>query len=108
MKFQTAIIFSLLYFGALGTAEGRQVSLRYKRHALDTANFFPYPYAHSRPGGYPHPNAYRRAVAEIIAREAEAEAIAHAWTPKVEGKYLKDTLKCNNKHVCSGELVVAN
>lgn len=41
----------------------------------------------------------------LYARDAAAKG--SSWTPKIEGvKPIKDTLKCNSKHVCSGEIVV--
>lgn len=108
MKIHAAILISLLSSAALATADGRHAALPHKRQALPTVNRLQYADARFHSNSVPNLSAYVRADAAILARAAKAEAVALAWAPKVEGKYIKDTLKCNNKHVCSGEIVVAN
>ncbi len=107
MKVYTTILCALPLFGPFTAAEGGHVLFPHDRRGLDTTSPQPYRDTHARPIGYTRPAVYRRAAAGILAREAMAEALAKDWAPEVKGKYIKDTLKCDKKHVCSGEIVVA-
>lgn len=107
MKVHTSIVLALLSLGALAAAQGEYVPFPYNRHGLDPTDPSPYRDMHVRPIDYTRPAVYRRSAAAILVREAVAEAMAKAWAPEVKGKYVKDTLKCDKHHVCSGEIVVA-
>lgn len=103
MKVHASVFFALLPFGTLAAAQGGHVAFPHNRRALDTTDPQPYRDMHARPIDYTRPAVYRRAVGPV----APPKPPPSSWTPEVKGKYIKDTLKCDKNHVCSGEIVVA-
>ena len=106
MKFQNAILLSILSLGTLSLAHDDYYRL-YSRDAMAEAD--PYAYAEADP--YADADADADAWLEDYAhflqqREAKKKHDDDSWTPKIIGSYKKDTLKCNKEHVCSGEIIV--
>ena len=109
MKFQTTILLSVLSLSTLSFAQGDYDQL-YRRDAMAEAD--PYAYADPEAFAYAAADPYADASAflddytSFIQQRDAKKKQEDSWTPKIVGSYKKDTLKCNSKHVCSGEIVV--
>ena len=67
----------------------------------------PYAYAHAYADAYADAYAEAELYAEGLLRRGSKSSSSSNWVPpKVEGKVIKDTLKCNMKtDRCSGEII---
>ena len=96
MKFHSAILLSILSLGTLSFATPGHYE-NYRRDALAEAD----PYADADADAW-----LSDYTSYLRQRDAKKKKEDDSWQPKIIGSYKKDTLKCNAKHVCSGEIIV--